>query len=732
MFTVNLQGGLGNQLFQIAFLEYLQKHTGIKYYIRQSDSSRNISEQSSISYFVNLLVNWKECSSDIPPALAFCEENLRPKDWIDVVNKHPDINILFEGYFQNHNYITHEFIDKLSFSNEILNKYPNIQNTVFLHIRGGDYVTNRVHNVNLAGYYARAIESFPKGTVFSVFTNDIHYARTVVNLQNINHRIINENEVDSMYLMSKCEGGICANSSFSWWGARLNPNRNLILPSKWFNDGSLYTNGFYFPEATIVDVGMWDFVDKVVYINLDHRTDRNEHMKRVTETFGNKVSRFSAVKMHNGAFGCSMSHISVLRLAIKNNWNNILIMEDDAEWHNFQRGYNTLKRLASNPYDVIMLGGSFVSCNNETYRLHRALTTTAYLVNKHYMPVLLANFEEGLRKFLASPSQPGLYALDTYNNTLQQVDNWYIVHPPLLYQTPTFSDVENRFVDYTSLMGVANDTTKYELSATGNSSWINTSILIAPTNNTRIYCDVLDVPSGEHVPIFLTSEPEVIVNATDWLIENYRYFKYIITYNEAILQACPNAVKYNFGTSWIKEADYENIDTSLKKFKASTVVGYKNWTSGQYLRAILYRRQQEFTNFQLDIYRSNHGSPLEDISNNLLLPNNDKVYLFKEFQFSIAIENSQQPNYFTEKLIDCLITKTIPIYWGCPNISEYFDTTGWIIFNDIDDLKHKLTLLDDSYYSMYTEVINKNYKAAKLYADFHENLNRAIRTIPDW
>jgi len=257
--------------------------------------------------------------------------------------------------------------------------------------------------------------------------------------------------------MSKCKGGICANSSFSWWGARLNPNRSIILPSKWFNDSRLYTDGYYFPEATIIDVEMWDFVDKVVYINLEHRTDRNEHMKQMTETFGNKVSRFSAIKTQYGAIGCSMSHISVLRMAIVNKWNNVLIMEDDAEWSNFDQGYQILKKIASNPYDVIMLGGSFVSYNQETFRLHRALTLSAYLVNNHYMKTLLHNFEEGLSKFSISPSQAGLYAVDTYNNSLQPVDNWYIVQPPLVYQKPTFSDIENRFVDYRSLMGIVDN-----------------------------------------------------------------------------------------------------------------------------------------------------------------------------------------------------------------------------------------------------------------------------------
>jgi hypothetical protein len=247
-----------------------------------------------------------------------------------------------------------------------------------------------------------------------------------------------------------------------------------------------------------------------------------------------------------------------------------------------------------------------------------------------------------------------------------------------------------------------------------------------------LHCDSLDIKSGDDNYVFLSIEPEVITNATEWIIDHYKSFKYIITYNEDVLRKCPNAVKYIFATSWIKEDDYNNIDISSKKFKISNLAGYKNWTSGHNIRHELYQKQKEIADISLIIYRSNHGTPLQDISNNLLLPDNNKINLFKDFQFSIAIENSQQTNYFTEKLVDCLITKTIPIYWGCPNISEYFDTTGWLIFNDLDDLKHKLSLLDDSYYSMYTEVINKNYETAKMYADFHENLNRAIRTIPDW
>lgn len=268
--------------------------------------------------------------------------------------------------------------------------------------------------------------------------------------------------------------------------------------------------------------------------------------------------------------------------------------------------------------------------------------------------------------------------------------------------------------------------------------YIDTTKFISPRRPVYITADSYTVPVDNYrvlsifpikTNIYIQFEPNVIFPAREFILQNWRLFKYIITYDDVILSKLPNAVKYIYSTTWLKQQDYNYTDTSLKKFKISVLVGFKAFTPGHKLRHELYQKQREFS---LTIYRSNLGTQLGEILNNPLLPDNNKINLFKEFQFSVVIENSQQTNYFTEKLIDCLITKTIPIYWGCPNISEYFDTTGWIIFNDIDDLKQKLSVLDESYYGRYTEVINKNYGIAKLYTDIHTNINRAIQTIPGW
>ena len=251
MIVVELKGGFGNWMFQIAFCEYLKQFSNFKPQI----CILTHSPHNSTDLMSGVFQNWKESLTKNNTIHHFNEEFLLPYDWKDVISRFP--NIYISGYFQNYNYITSSFLNSLNFinDNEIIKKYPYINNTVFLHIRGGDYLGNWTHDVDLStNYYPNAIKQFPEGTKFSVFTNDIQYAKTKLFLNGISHEFIQESEVDSMYLMSKCWGGICANSSFSWWGAYLNKNRKLILPSKWFNNARLYTKGYYFPEATVVDV----------------------------------------------------------------------------------------------------------------------------------------------------------------------------------------------------------------------------------------------------------------------------------------------------------------------------------------------------------------------------------------------------------------------------------------------------------------------------------------------
>lgn len=87
-----------------------------------------------------------------------------------------------------------------------------------------------------------------------------------------------------------------------------------------------------------------------------------------------------------------------------------------------------------------------------------------------------------------------------------------------------------------------------------------------------------------------------------------------------------------------------------------------------------------------------------------------KTEALVSFRYSIVMENVKQDYYFSEKIIDCFLTKTIPIYWGCPSIGQIFEEDGIITFDSLDDLKNILpTLSRDDYYQR-VESINSNYE----------------------
>ena len=119
--------------------------------------------------------------------------------------------------------------------------------------------------------------------------------------------------------------------------------------------------------------------------------------------------------------------------------------------------------------------------------------------------------------------------------------------------------------------------------------------------------------------------------------------------------------------------------------------------------------------------------------NNPLIPKEpiSKYILFEKYQFSIVIENTREKNYFSEKLMDCIITKTIPIYYGCENIGDYFNTEGWILLKEeqyfLEELYAQLHTLNDTYYMTHYTIVEENYETAILLANEQTNLDNRLR-----
>jgi len=216
-------------------------------------------------------------------------------------------------------------------------------------------------------------------------------------------------------------------------------------------------------------------LENILYINLDYRHDRREHTEKEFQKISHhihpdaeptgkmNITRISATATKNGAVGCSLSHIRCLEHAKKNGWPYVFVCEDDITFMNPALFLEKLAEFSNSDifkhaeWDVLVIAGNtappFGESTSFCIRTYNVQSTTGYIVQQGYYDVLLANYREGVRKLMAEPDNKREYAIDMYWKRLQQLGGrWYTLIPLSVYQYASYSDVENREVDYKNLM----------------------------------------------------------------------------------------------------------------------------------------------------------------------------------------------------------------------------------------------------------------------------------------
>jgi glycosyl transferase family 25 len=196
-------------------------------------------------------------------------------------------------------------------------------------------------------------------------------------------------------------------------------------------------------------------IKNAFYINLEHRTDRKEHVEKELLNIGINAKRFNAIKIENGAIGCSMSHLKLLQDAEKNKLDHILIVEDDIKFLDPELFKNKLDKffeIHENNWDVILLAGNnmppYENIDETCIKVSRCQTTTGYLVNGHYIKILLQNVKIGLTHLLNKPTEHSKYAIDKFWFVLQKNSKWYLIIPPTVVQREDYSDIEKKITNY--------------------------------------------------------------------------------------------------------------------------------------------------------------------------------------------------------------------------------------------------------------------------------------------
>jgi hypothetical protein len=195
----------------------------------------------------------------------------------------------------------------------------------------------------------------------------------------------------------------------------------------------------------------------------------------------------------------------------------------------------------------------------------------------------------------------------------------------------------------------------------------------------------------------------------------------IFTHDEDLLARSPDYQRLDYSVSWINDGipmaapEKNRLISFMGSIQHPTAFGYE-------LRKAVASRFA--SNTQVDCY----GKGIREVES--------KLTALAPYCFSIAMENTQKNFYYTEKLIDCFIAKTIPVYWGCDRIGEIFDERGMIRFQTLEELESIVAGLSfDKYRSMlpYAEanaarVVNGRMGTyAELYTKLAENLSPIVR-----
>jgi hypothetical protein len=233
MISTKLQGGLGNQMFQIAVSSSLAISNNDTYSYNFEDCYTPNQGNKSTKYVNNIFKN-------IPNHSRYNFENFynEPKfSFSEITYKE---NLLLNGYFQSEKYFkkNSDIIKKLFYINEediknVSTKYDT-KNLTCVHVRRGDYLKFKdFHFTCDINYYKNAINLI-NDTKFIFISDDIDWVKSTFKSDNFLYSDLND-EILDLTLITMCKNVIISNSSFSWWGAYLNSNNGkIIAPKKWF------------------------------------------------------------------------------------------------------------------------------------------------------------------------------------------------------------------------------------------------------------------------------------------------------------------------------------------------------------------------------------------------------------------------------------------------------------------------------------------------------------------
>ncbi len=249
--SVRVSDGFGNQLFMVAaMLGYAEKHNMIPVFYETPMVSK---DHASSALKIQELFPQIRTLTESERSARWCEIEMHWDDgfrYIDLPAPPEDANILLRGYFQSPKYfpiagVHLNLLPRLGLTCLELLEHP-WDSMGFLHIRRGDYMHpfNRHHVIDMPTYIRKCFEQDHSETeVFFVASDDIAWCKQALPVLFPHKRFIwcpeEATDAETLYWMTLCgRGGVCANSTFSWWAAYFgcqsgNVGARYCMPYPW-------------------------------------------------------------------------------------------------------------------------------------------------------------------------------------------------------------------------------------------------------------------------------------------------------------------------------------------------------------------------------------------------------------------------------------------------------------------------------------------------------------------
>ena len=211
-----------------------------------------------------------------------------------------------------------------------------------------------------------------------------------------------------------------------------------------------------------------------------------------------------------------------------------------------------------------------------------------------------------------------------------------------------------------------------------------------------LFSDVPDRVRTRHKIGWLLEPPSISPSLYDNFASVAGRFDFTLTYEQTLLDRFPEKTRFfPYGGCWIRA---ENMGVGPKSRDVSMIYSGKTSAPGHQLRHQIARSLTG-----VDLF--GHGiAPIEQKEKGLL-----------DYRYSVVVENGRIRNYFTEKLVDCLAVGTIPIYWGCPNIGDFFDDRGILSFESPGELQAILAMATPQKYAELADVVEHNFAESLQY-----------------